>query len=269
MVNLILVGVSGLSGCSIFFIFSFQFYLGLITEDALILQENEKSDADIFFLKPDNTTFDASKSSSQRGMNISNAKNKSTCEKVNMCEEQGNYHGSEMLWKALLSNRDHIVTQDSKENLPPPQPLTSKTCPLITAIPPSTSSLGSLGSHTSLHLDMSSPLSPPPLNVLKSQVEPMSPLCRQAMECPTEMKSVGKESQKQIDHNEEKLTPRMFHRLSSGLLKAPVKDTPLVAPETIVENTECGKSVTRNNTAISVPTVDEPNPVDPGIVLFR
>lgn len=240
-----------------FFIFSLYLCFCLITEDALILRENENCDAVLFVLNPDNTTLDSSETSSQRDMNITNAENKSTCVKVSVCREQENIHGSEMLWKDLLSNRGHSATRDSKENLPPPHSL--KTCP--------TPSLGNLHTSTNLHLDTSSSLSPVPLNALKSQAEPMNPPCGQAAESPTEIMSVGKESQKQINHSEEKPAPRLSCRLSSDLLKAP--DASLVAPETNVENTACGKSVTQSNTAMLAPTPDGPNAVDPGVVFFR
>ncbi|MCI4385921.1 hypothetical protein PGIGA_G00056270 [Pangasianodon gigas] len=233
-------------------------------EKALISQENDNSDPGIFVPKPDSTTFDTSKSSCQSGVDITNAKPKSTDEKVNVCPEQENSHESEMLWKALLPNQDHSVTQDSKENLPPPQPLTLKTHPKTPALLLETPALGNLGARpTTLHLDLASPLPPAALSALKSQVEPMNPLCRQAMVSPTEMRSLGKESRKQISCIEEKLTPRISHRLSSGLLKTPVTDSSLVAPGKNVESTE---SVVQSNTAksaISVPTADGPNPVDP------
>lgn len=212
--------------------------------------------------KPDNTTFDASKSSCQSGMDITIAKIKSVGEKVNACPEQGNGHGSEILWKASLPNQDHSVTQNTKESLPPRQPLASTTHPPIPALPPPSPALGNLSTHTTLHLDLSSPLPPAALNALKSQVEPMNPLCRQAVVSPTEMKSLGK----QIIHIEEKLMPRMSHRLSSDLLKAAVKDNSLVAPGKNVENTQSVAQCNTAKSAIPVLTVDGPNP---GIIFFR
>lgn len=164
-----------------------------------------------------------------------------------------------MLWKASLPNQDHSVTQDRKDNLPSPHPQ-------IPALPPAAPAVDNLSPHnTTLTLDPSSPLPPAALNALKCQVEPMNPLCRQAMVSPTEMESLEKESQK-ISHSEEKLTPRMSHKHSSGLLKAPVKDSSLVAPGKNVEDTQSVSQCSTSKLATSVPTVDGPNP---GIVFFR
>lgn len=212
-------------------------------------------------------TFDASKSSCHSNLEITNSKTTSTCEKVSMCPQQGNNHGCEMLWNALLPNQDHSETPDCKENLPTPQPLTSKTSPPVPALLP-TPALGNPGARTTLHLDLSSPLPPAALNAQKSQVEPMNPLCRQALVSPTAMKLLGKESQKQISCIEEKLSPRMSHRRSSGLQKAPLKDSSLVSPGMNVENAQAEAQSSTAASAISVPTGDGPNPVDPGIVLF-
>lgn len=252
--------------CQVYFFILIFFF---ITEESLISQETENSDPAIFVLKPDNMAFDASKSSCQSDIDITNDKNKSTGEKFNMCPEEGNKRGSEMVWKALLPNQDNSMTQDSKENLPPPQPLTSRLRSPIPAIPPLNTSLSNLSTRTTLHLDISSPSPPAALNALKSQVESMSPLCRQAMVSPTEMKSLRKESQKQLGHIEEKLTPRMSHTPSSGLLKAPVKDSSLVAPRKNVENAQTVAQCNTAKSAMPVPAVDGPNLVDSGIVFFR
>lgn len=187
---------------------------------------------------------------------------KSTGEKVDVCQEQGNGHRSEILWKASLPNQDHSVTQNSKESLLPQQPLASQTHPPVPALPPASPALDNLSAHTTLHLDLSSQSPPTALNALKSQVEPMNPLCRQAVVNPTEMKSVGN----QISHVEEKLTPRMSHSLSSDLVKAGVEDDSLESPGKNVENAQ---SMAHCNieSAISMLTEDGPNPL--GIMCFK
>lgn len=217
-------------------------YFILTTEKALISRENDNIDSGIFAPKPDHTTCDASKPSCQSDM-----------DSTNKCSEQEtNLLQKEMLWKNLSKNLNYSVTQDSKENLPPLQPFTSKTHPQI----PATSALSNPSAHTTLQLDLSSAVPPDALNDLKSQVEPKDLLCGQATASPAEMKSLEKGNQKQIGHAEEKLMPRMSHRLSSGLLKEPV-----VTPGNNVENTQL---VAQCITATSVPTVDGPNLVEPG-----
>lgn len=186
-------------------------------------------------------------------MDITNDQTKSMGEKVDVCSEQENNHGSEILWKASLPSQDHSVTQDSEETLPPPQTLTSKTLPPIPECLPATPALGSLSDHTTLHLDLSSPLQAADLNAPKSQVEPMNPLCRQAMVSPTGIKSLEEESETHISHFEEKLMPRMSHRLSSGLLKGHIKDSASVSPG---KNVEITQLVAQFNIG--------PNPIDPG-----
>lgn len=221
-------------------------YFILTTEKALISLENDNSDSGIFVPKPDHTTSDASKSSCQSDM-----------DSTNKCSEQEtNLLQKEMLWKNVSKNQNYSVTQDSKENLPPLQPFTSKTHPQIPAIPPATSALINPSAHTTLQLDLSSPVPPDALNDLKSQVVPQDLLCGQATASPAEMKSLEKGNQKQISHTEEKLMPRMSHRLSSGLLKEPV-----VTPGKNVENTQLEA---QSNSATSVLTVDGTNLVEPG-----
>lgn len=226
-----------------------------------ISKENDNSDSGLFVPKPDNKTFDAT---CQSDVDITNAKAKSTDERA-LCSEQENNHGSEMLWKASVPNQDHSVTQDSKENLPPRQPFTSKTHPPNPALLAETLAQGTLSPRTPFHLDLSYPLPP----ALKNQSEPMNPLCKQSMWSPTGMKSLGKESQKQISCNEEKLIPKVPHRLSSGPLKALDKDSCLVAPGIHVENTQSASQCNTVKSAVPVPTVDGPNPGDPGIEFLR
>ncbi|KAF4086104.1 hypothetical protein AMELA_G00102950 [Ameiurus melas] len=219
-------------------------------EKELISEENDSSDQGISVHKLD-MTFDASKSSCQSDLDITIAKTKSTGEKVTVCPKQGNNQESEMLWTASLTNQDHSVTQNSKDKLLSPHPQ-------IPALPPAAPTVDNLSPlTTTLTLDLSSPLPPA---ALKCQMEPMNPLCTQAMVSPPEVESLGKESQKQISHSEEKLTPRMSHRHSSGLLKAPVEDSSLVAPGKSVEDTQSVSQCSTSKSATSVPTVDGPNP---------
>lgn len=177
----------------------------------------------------------------QSGKDLTDAKTKSMEEK-HLCPEPGNKHEPEMLWKASLS---------------PQRPLTLETNPLILATP----AQRNLGPNSNFHLDLPSPLLPAALNALKNQLEPISPL-----RSPTE--SSEKERQKQSNCIEENLMSEMPHRLSFGLLKAPVNDESPVAPENQVDKTQ---SVAQGNTvksAVPVPTVDEPNPVDSGTEFF-
>ncbi|XP_060800076.1 WD repeat-containing protein 62 isoform X2 [Neoarius graeffei] len=232
------------------------------SEKVLILEESNNSDPGIFVPKPDSTNFDASKASCQSGTDITIAKMKSTGEKVDVCQEQGNGHRSEILWKASLPNQDHSVTQNSKESLLPQQPLASQTHPPVPALPPASPALDNLSAHTTLHLDLSSQSPPTALNALKSQVEPLNPLCRQAVVNPTEMKSVGN----QISHVEEKLTPRMSHSLSSDLVKAVVEDDSLESPGKNVENAQ-SMGHCNIESAISMLTEDGPDPLDETINL--
>ncbi|XP_060743849.1 WD repeat-containing protein 62 [Tachysurus vachellii] len=229
-------------------------------ETALISKEN-KRDPNLIVPKPDNTTFDASKSSCQSDMDITNANAKSTGEK-GVSLEQGNNHGGEMLWKASLPSQDHSVTQDSKEILSPRPCFTSKTHP-IPSLLLETPARGNLSPRTTFQLDLSSTLPPAALNALKNQATPMNLVCGQSMVSPTEMKSLGKESRKQISCVEEKLTPKKPYSLSSGPLKAPVKDCCLAAPGTPMENTQSVAQSDTVKSVVPVPTVDGPNPVDP------
>lgn len=174
-----------------------------------------------------------------------------------MSPEQGNNHGGEMLWKASLPYQDHSVTQDSKEVLSPRPSFTSKTHPPIPSLLLETPAQGNLSPRTTFHLDLSSTLPPAALNIV----------CGQSMVSPTEMKSLGKESRKQISCIEEKLTPKRPHRLSSGPLNAPVKDCCLVTPGIPTENTQSVAQWDTVKSVVPVPTVDGPNPVDPGTEL--
>ncbi|KAI5625672.1 WD repeat-containing protein 62 [Silurus asotus] len=230
-------------------------------DKALILQEKNNNDPGIVVPKPDNSTFDASKSSCQSTMDITNGKNKSMGEKFDMCPEQD--HEKEILWNASLPNQEHSVTQDSKEDLPLPHSFTLTTHSSNPALPMATTALDNLSARTILHLDLSSPLPPAALNVLKRQAEHMHPLCRQVMVSPTEMKSLGKERPKEINRIEKKLMTSMSHRLSSDLLKESLNESSLVAPENIVESPQSGTQCNTAKSALSVTTVDGPQSVDP------
>ncbi|TSN57726.1 Mitogen-activated protein kinase-binding protein 1 [Bagarius yarrelli] len=217
------------------------------SEKALISQEN-----DILFVpKPDDMAFDASKSSCQSDMCISNAMTKSMC-KRGVSLEQGNNQECEMLRKALPPNQSHNSSQDIKENLPPQLLLTStKNQSVPSLLTPAQSSLSSCPAS---HLNLPPSFIPAPNNALQNQVEPINPLCR-----PTDMKSQERESQTQKGCIKEKLMPL---RLSSSLLNPPVEDCSLVTPEENVENTQSVAQCNTVKSEILVPTIKGPNPLD-------
>lgn len=222
--------------------------------EAFISQKDDNGDPGIFVPKPD-VTFDNPKFTCLSDMDITSAKTESTNEKISVSSEQGN-NGCERPLNTLLCNKDLRVIEDGKENLPPQQPLASKTHSQIPPLTPATPALHNLTACTTiLHLDPSSPL---PSGALKSQVESINSLCRQDMVSPTEMMLLEKESQRQM--------PKMSHRLPSSLLKTPVKDSSLVTPGKNLENTPSLAQCNTSKSAIPVHLLDEPNPVVPGIV---
>lgn len=193
-------------------------------------------------------TFDASKSSCQSDMSITNATTRPMCKK-SVCLKQGDNHECEMLRKALSPNQDHNSCQDIKENLPPQLP------PNSALLTPTQSNLSPC---PAFHLDLPSSFLPDAFNALQNQVEPINPLCR-----PKEMKLQEKESQTQKGYIEEKLMPKLPQGLSSSLLKPQDKDSSLVAPENNVENTQSVAQCNTVKSEILVPTINGPNPADP------
>ncbi|KAM9468830.1 WD repeat-containing protein 62 [Clarias gariepinus] len=219
--------------------------------EAFISQKDDNGDPGIFVPKPD-VTFDNPKFTCLSDMDITSAKTESTNEKISVSSEQGN-NGCERPLNTLFCNKDLRVIEDGKENLPPQQPLASKTHSQIPPLTPATPALHNLTACTTiLHLDPSSPL---PSGALKSQVESINSLCRQDMVSPTEMMLLEKESQRQM--------PKMSHRLPSSLLKTPVKDSSLVTPGKNLENTPSLAQCNTSKSAIPVHLLDEPNPVVP------